>query len=157
MKIELWVIGKTKFDFIREGDKLYEKRIKRYVPFKTEVIPDIKNTKNLTSAQIKEKEGNEILKRLHTNDYLVVLDEKGKSFNSVNFANQLDKTFQRNSRKLIFLIGGSYGFADKIYRRSQEKISLSEMTFSHQIVRLMFLEQFYRGMTILRGEPYHNE
>ena len=157
MKVELWVIGKTKFDFVKEGEKTYFKRIKKYLPFEIEVIPDLKNTKKLSAELIKEKEGTEILKRLHTNDFLILLDEKGKSFSSVAFSNHIERLLQRSSRKLIFLIGGSYGFADKIYRRSQDKISLSEMTFSHQIVRLLFLEQFYRAMTIMRGEPYHNQ
>lgn len=156
MKLELWFVGKTSFSYLEEGISIYEKRLKHYVPFKIEVLPDLKNTKNLSSKQIKEKEGDTILKKLQANDHLIVLDENGKHFNSVEFAQYLENRLQITAKRLILLIGGAYGFSDAVYQRANGKLALSKMTFSHQMVRLFAIEQIYRGMTILRNEPYHH-
>ena len=156
MKTELWLIGKTSFPYLNEGMGIYQKRLKHYLSFHLHIIPDIKNRKNLKEEQIKQKEGNEILKKLNPSDCLILLDENGKNYDSVAFSKFLDQKFQHSHKRLIFQIGGAYGFSDAVYQRANAKISLSKMTFSHQMVRLIFLEQLYRGMTILRGEPYHH-
>ena len=134
----------------------YVKRLKHYLPFEMEVIPDLKNNKNLSEIQQKEAEGKLILSRLALSDYVVLLDEKGKSFSSVGFSDWMQKQLLAGRKNLIFLIGGPYGFSEEIYRRAQSNISLSEMTFSHQMVRLIFIEQLYRACTILKNEPYHH-
>ncbi len=157
MKFELWTIGKTNFKYLEEGMKIYEKRLSHYLKFSTEIIPNIKNAKNLNPAQLIEKESDIVLKKINTDDLLVVLDEKGKQFSSVQFSKKIENWQLLSQKKVIFLIGGAYGFSDKIYQRANEKIAFSQMTFSHQMIRLFVLEQIYRGMTILRGEPYHNE
>jgi len=157
MKIELWMIGKTAFPYIKEGMAIYEKRLGHYLPFQCTVIPDVKNAKNLKAHQIKEQEGNTILKKLKKEDFLILLDEKGKSFSSIEFARFLEQKFHLSHKRMVFLIGGAFGFSETIYKRANGKISLSKMTFSHQMVRLFVLEQLYRAMTILRNEPYHNE
>lgn len=157
MKIELWVVGKTNFDFVKEGVALYEKRLKRYIKFNIVVIPDIKNAKNQTFQQIKDKEGDKLLSKLNKDDYLILLDEKGRTFTSMKFAHYMNQLMLQSHRRIIFLIGGAYGFSDAIYKRAAIKISLSTMTFSHQIIRVIFMEQLYRSMTILKNEPYHHE
>ncbi len=157
MKIEFWMVGKTSFPYLNEGVPIYEKRITRYIPFQSQVIPDIKNAKNMPAAQLKEKEGQAILDKLNKEDFLILLDEKGKSFSSVAFAQQLDQYLLRSNKRLIFLIGGAFGFSEAVYARANQKISLSKMTFSHQMIRLFFVEQLYRAFSILRKEPYHNE
>ena len=157
MKIELWTVGKTSFSYLNEGISIYEKRLKHYVSFNIQIIPDIKQRKNLTFEQIKLKEGQAILKKLQKDDYLILLDEKGKNLTSMQFSKTIDKLMQQSYKRVIFLIGGAYGFSEIIYNRSQRKISLSSMTFSHQMVRLFFIEQLYRAMTILKNEPYHHE
>lgn len=157
MKIELWAVGKTSFGYLNEGISIYEKRLKHYASFNIQIIPDIKQRKNLTFQQIKNKEGETILKKLQKEDYLILLDENGKTFSSVQFAKTIDKLMQQSYKRVIFLIGGAYGFSDEVYQRSQRKISLSSMTFSHQMVRLFFVEQLYRAMTILKNEPYHHQ
>ena len=124
--------------------------------FNMRFLPDLKKTKNLSSAEIKKHEGKKLLKGIAPGDELVLLDEKGKQFNSVEFASFLQKKFNAGLKKMIFCIGGAYGFSEEVYMRSNSKISLSEMTFSHQMVRLIFLEQLYRAFTIIKGEPYHN-
>jgi len=134
----------------------YVKRLKHYLPFEMEVVPDLKNNKNLSEIQQKEAEGKLILSRLALSDYVVLLDEKGKSFSSVGFSDWMQKQLLAGRKNLIFLIGGPYGFSEEIYRRAQSNISLSEMTFSHQMVRLIFIEQLYRACTILKNEPYHH-
>ena len=156
MKVELWVIGKTNEDFLKEGIALYVKRLSHYLPFQMVVIPDVKTSKGTKPAQLKSKEGAAILQKLKSEDLLILLDEKGKTFGSVAFAHYLEQLLMRPGRRLIFLVGGAYGFSAELYQRAQGKLSLSEMTFSHQMVRLFFLEQLYRAMTILRNEPYHN-
>ncbi len=157
MKIVLTVVGKTDTGYFKEALEEYKKRISHYLSFETEVIPDIKNTKNLPVIQQKEKEGELILKSLQSGDYCVLLDEKGKEFTSLQFASYLGKKMQTVPKRLVFIIGGPYGFSEKVYQASREKISVSKMTFSHQMIRVIFAEQLYRAMTILNNEPYHHE
>ena len=157
MKIQLTVIGKTNQDFVQKGLNEFCTRLKHYIPFELDVIPDIKNTKNLSQEQQKEKEGELILKNIQSGDYIVLLDELGKEFSSLQFANYIEKKTHIINKKLVFVIGGPYGFSKKIYEIASEKISLSKMTFSHQMIRLIFVEQLYRTMTILNNEPYHHE
>ncbi len=157
MKIQLTVIGKTNQDFVRKGLDEFCNRLKHYVPFEMDIIPDIKNTKNLSQEQQKEREGELILKNIQPGDYLVLLDEKGKEFSSMLFADYIKKKTHVVSKKMVFVIGGPYGFSQKVYEAASEKISLSKMTFSHQMIRLIFVEQLYRAMTILNNEPYHHE
>ncbi len=156
MKVEFWVIGKTSESYLKQGIELYVKRLSHYLPFQMIVIPDVKTSKGMKPIQLKEKEGEAILQKLKSEDLLILLDEKGKSFNSVAFAKYMDQLLMRPGRRLIFLVGGAFGFSDALYKRAQGKLSLSEMTFSHQMIRLFFVEQLYRAMTILRNEPYHN-
>ena len=156
MKIELWTIGKTNEAYLKEGMAIFQKRIQRYLKLETVLITAIKNAKNLKPKQVKEKEGEKILAKLNQGDFLILLDEKGKQFTSVQFANYIEKQLHQSHHRIIFLIGGAYGFSPAVYSRSNQKLGLSNMTFSHQMVRLFFLEQFYRAMTILRNEPYHN-
>ena len=157
MKIALIVIGKTDAGYFVEAINEYKNRLVHYIPFEMEVIPDIKNVKNLSESQQKEKEGELILKALLPGDVAVLLDEHGKEFRSVEFANWIERKMHTVNKRLVFIIGGPYGFAPKIYDAAQEKISLSKMTFSHQMIRLIFVEQLYRAMTILNNGPYHHE
>lgn len=156
MKIQFSLVGKTTEPYLREGCSIFENRLKHYNPFEVNYIPDIKNAGKLSSDQLKQKEGEAILSRLQADDYLVLLDENGKTYNSEQFAKQLEKLLQSGGRRLIFQIGGAFGFSNEVYQRANQKIALSQMTFSHQMVRLFFLEQLYRGFTILRNEKYHN-
>jgi 23S rRNA (pseudouridine1915-N3)-methyltransferase len=157
MKIQLIVVGKTFQDFVLKGMDEYSSRLKHYLPFETEVIPDIRNTKNLSFDQQKEKEGELILKSLQTGDFVVLLDECGATFTSLEFAKYIEKKMHTIPKRLVFVVGGPYGFPQKVYETAHEKIALSKMTFSHQLVRLVFTEQLYRAMTILNHEPYHHE
>ena len=157
MKIALLVIGKTDASYFIESINEYKNRLVHYIPFEMVVIPDIKNVKNLSEMQQKEKEGELILKALQPGDYLVLLDEKGKEFTSTQFATYLEKKMHTVPKRLVFVIGGPYGFSSSVYQAASEKISLSKMTFSHQMIRLIFVEQIYRAMTILNNEPYHHE
>jgi len=157
MKIQLTVVGKTSQNFVQEGLDEFCHRLKHYIPFELYIIQDIKNTKILSKEQQKEKEGELILKNIQPEDYVVLLDERGKEFSSVQFAGYIEKRKHHVSKKLIFVIGGPYGFSQKVYDTASEKISLSKMTFSYQIIRLIFVEQLYRAMTILNNEPYHHE
>ena len=156
MKITLLAIGKTDDRNLQTLIEEYSSRLKHYISFDFELIPDIKKVKNLSEIQQKEKEGQEILKRLSSSDTLVLLDENGKSFSSVGFSAYLQKKMNSGLKNLVFIIGGPYGFSEEIYQRANGKIALSQMTFSHQMVRLFFIEQLYRGFTILRNEPYHH-
>ena len=156
MKTELWVIGKTSEKYLSEGTEIYLKRLKYYLPFELTVLPDVRGGGKLPPAQLKEKEAEAVLAKLQQDDLLILLDERGRQFSSEAFALFLDQQLQRPFRRLVFLIGGAWGFADKLYERANDRLSLSEMTFSHQMVRLFLLEQLYRAMTILRNEPYHN-
>lgn len=157
MKISLIVIGKTDASYFVDAINEYKNRLVHYIPFEMEVIPDIKNVKNLREEQQKEKEDGLILKMLQPGDYLVLLDEHGKSFTSMEFATYLERKMHVVSKRLVFVIGGPYGFSEAVYKAASEKISLSKMTFSHQMIRLIFVEQIYRAMTILNNEPYHHE
>ena len=157
MKLECWYIGKTNATYLREGIQLYEKRLKHYIPIEQLVISDVKQAGKLLPKALKEKEAQAVLKKLDNRDGLILLDERGKMYGSVELANWLDKQFQMPYRKLIFLVGGAFGFDQTIYNRANGKLSLSKMTFSHQMVRLFLMEQIYRAMTILKNEPYHNE
>lgn len=157
MKIKLLVIGKTDDKNLIQLIENYQKRLQHYIKFQLEVIPDIKNVKNLSQIQQKEKEGDLILSKLQNTDQLVLLDEKGKEFRSVEFANFLQKKMNSGIKQLVLVIGGPYGFSDAVYKKSMGKISLSKMTFSHQMIRLFIVEQLYRGFTILKNEPYHHE
>ena len=156
MKITLLAIGKTDDKKLIELTEVYIKRLQHYVGFSFEIIPDIKKAKNLSEAQQKQLEGEEILKRTQTSDALILLDEKGKTFTSVKFSQYLQKHMNSGLKNLIFVIGGPYGFSEEIYARANGKVSLSAMTFSHQMVRLFVVEQIYRGFTILKNEPYHH-
>ncbi|MCW5521178.1 23S rRNA (pseudouridine(1915)-N(3))-methyltransferase RlmH [Aureitalea sp. L0-47] len=156
MKITLLAIGKTDNRELQQLIDEYHRRLIRYVPFSLEIIPDARNTKNLSEAQQKQVEGSEILRKVKPSDHLVLLDEKGKQYDSVAFAGYLQKQMNSGLKNLVFVIGGPYGFSDEVYNRANGKLSLSKMTFSHQMVRLFFVEQLYRGFTILRNEPYHH-
>ena len=157
MNIKLLAIGKTDNKSLQTLIDDYTKRLSFYVKFDLEVIPDIKNVKNLSEAQQKEKEGELILSKLSATDQLILLDENGTTFSSVGFSDYLQKKMNAGIKTLVFVIGGPYGFSEEIYKKSQGKVSLSEMTFSHQMVRLFVIEQIYRGFTILRNEPYHHQ
>lgn len=136
---------------------LYLDRLKHYAPVGVFYLPDLKSTKGLSPKQVKEKEGEQILAKIAESDHLILLDEKGKTFTSVEFSDFLNKKMSTLQGDLVFLVGGPYGFSEEVYKRAAGKISLSSMTFSHQIIRLIFLEQLYRAFTILKGEPYHHE
>lgn len=157
MKITLLVIGKTDARYFVDAISEYEKRLVHYIPYEMEVIPDLKNTKSLSEEQQKDKEGELILKNLQAGDYLVLLDDKGKEYTSLKFAQYIEKKTHTVPKRLVFVIGGPYGFSQAVYDRANEKLTLSRMTFSHQMVRLIFVEQVYRAMTILNNEPYHHE
>lgn len=157
MKVAFWVIGKTSPSYLKDGMAIYQKRLSHYLKFSSQVLPDIKNAKHLKAFEIKKKEGELVLSKLAKTDYLILLDERGKAFSSTDFAAFLDQRFQHSSATIVFLVGGAYGFSEAIYQRANFRLQLSNMTFSHQMVRLFFLEQLYRAMTILRGEPYHND
>ena len=157
MEISLIVIGKTNARYLQEGIDEYIKRLKHYIPYSITVLPDIKNTKKVTEEQQKEAEGKLMLDTLKPGDCLVLLDERGKEFTSVAFADYLQRKMNAGLRRLVFVIGGPYGFSQSVYDRADEKISLSKMTFSHEMIRLFFTEQIYRAMTIQRGEPYHHQ
>jgi len=156
MKITLLAIGKTDDKNLQTLIAAYTRRLKHYVPFSFELIPDIKNVKNLSETLQKQAEGEAILKRLQNADILILLDENGKQFSSVGFSQFLQKKMNSGLKNLVFVIGGPYGFSEDIYKRANGKISLSKMTFSHQMVRLFVVEQLYRGFTILKNEPYHH-
>ncbi len=157
MKIKLLAIGKTDNKQLIQLIDEYQKRLKHYVKFEFEIIPDIKNAKNLSEQQQKEKEGELILSKLQNTDQLILLDDKGKQYSSVEFSKYLQKKMNAGLKQLVLVIGGPYGFSDAVYQKAQGKLSLSKMTFSHQMIRLFIVEQLYRGFTILRNEPYHHE
>lgn len=156
MNIKLIAIGKTDDKALQQLIDEYSKRLSFYIKFELEAIPDIKNVKNLSESQQKEKEGELILSKISNTDHLILLDENGKSFTSIDFSEELQKKMNMGIKTLVFAIGGPYGFSENVYQKAQGKISLSKMTFSHQMVRLFFVEQLYRGFTILRNEPYHH-
>ena len=157
MNIKILTIGKTDNKALQSLIDDYTKRLSFYIKFDLEIIPDIKNVKNLSESQQKEKEGELILAKLLPTDQLILLDEKGTTFSSVGFSDYLQKKMNSGAKTIVFVIGGPYGFSDEVYQKAQGKISLSLLTFSHQMVRLFFIEQLYRGFTILKNEPYHHQ
>jgi len=157
MKIILLTVGKSTNSHLIKLQEEYQNRLKFYIPFEMLVIPELKNTKNLSIGEQQEKEADLILKQLETSDEVVLLDEKGKQFTSMGFSEFISKKMLASHKRMIFVVGGPYGFAERVYQRANGKISLSAMTFSHQMIRLIFVEQLYRAMTILKGEPYHHE
>lgn len=157
MKVSLTVVGKTTDKHFQVSIDEYVMRIWHYVPFSIDVIPELKGTKNLSEKEQKEKEGELILKSFQPGDYVVLLDEHGKERRSIEFAQWIEKKMAAGPKRLVFVVGGPYGFSQAVYDAAQEKVSLSQMTLSHQMIRLLFVEQVYRAMTILNGEPYHHE
>lgn len=157
MKIVLIAVGKTTTDYLVKGIDGFMKRVNHYLPMEMTVLPDIKSTKGMTGAAQKEREGQAMLAALQPGDVVVLLDERGKEFTSREFASQIDRRMVQGIKRLVFVIGGPYGFSQEMYDRANDKISLSRMTFTHEMVRLFFVEQVYRAMTILRGEPYHHD
>lgn len=157
MKITLILNGKTEDEHIIKGFAVYEQRLKHYVSFETVVIPALKNTKALSIEQQKQKEAELLFKQIQASDKLILLDENGKEYNSVGFSEFIQQQMNSGIKNLVFVVGGPYGFSDEVYKRANGKLSLSKMTFSHQMVRLFFIEQVYRAMTILKNEPYHHQ
>ncbi len=156
MRITLLECGRTRDLFIREGIDLFRKRVERYAPFRIDTLPDLKNTGSMTMKEVQEKEAVQMLKRVKEGDFLILLDERGKEYNSISFAEYLN-SLEGNVSHLVFAIGGPYGFAQKVCQRANTSVALSRLTFSHQLVRLIFMEQLYRAFTILKGEPYHHQ
>lgn len=157
MKITLLTVGKTDKDWVRQGMDIYISRLKHYIPFSVVEIPELKNVSSLTKDQIKTREGELILKNVRPADDLILMDERGKQYTSVELAKVIQDKISYAGKDMVFVIGGAYGFSEAVYRRAESKISLSKMTFSHQMVRAIFVEQIYRAFTIMRGEPYHHE
>jgi len=157
MKITLLTVGKTDVKWVKEGLDLYVSRLSHYIQFSLVEIPELRNVSAFSQAQIKEKEGELILAAIKPSDEVILLDEHGKEFRSIEFAKFLEERMARSGRDIVFVIGGAYGFSTKVYDRADRKMSLSAMTFSHQMVRTIFAEQLYRAFTIMRGEPYHHE
>ena len=157
MKIKVLVLGKTDAKALKELIQKYESRLRHYIPFSMEIIPDLKHTKNLSISLQKEKEGQLILNKINTSDRLFLLDEKGKDYNSIEFSMFLQKQMNSGLKQMVLAIGGPYGFSDAVYKSAHGKVSFSKMTFSHQMIRLFVVEQLYRGMSILKNEPYHNQ
>jgi len=157
MKVLLLMIGKTNQESLQQLIQDYMNRLQHYVNFETAIIPELKNTKNLPVAEQKEKEADLILKQIDNQDDIVLLDERGKQYSSLAFAEFMDKKMNSSIKRMVFVVGGPFGFSKKIYDRANGMISMSPMTFSHQMIRLIFTEQLYRAMTIIRGENYHHE
>ena len=157
MKITLLTVGKTDRDWVRQGLDIYVSRLKHYIPFNLVEIPELKNVSSLSVDQIKSKEGELILKNIRPTDDLILLDERGRQYTSIELAKVLQDKISYIGKDLVFVIGGAYGFSQAVYDRSNSRISLSKMTFSHQMVRAIFAEQIYRAFTIMKGEPYHHE
>jgi len=157
MKIHILLVGKTEKQYLISAITEYLDRLKHYIAIEYRVLPALKKTKNLSEEQQKNKEGEQILSNIKNDDFLVLLDEKGKEYNSVEFSKFIEKKMIGGIKNLLFVVGGPYGFSSDVYNRANGKISLSRMTFSHQMVRLIFVEQLYRAMTIIKGEPYHHK
>ena len=157
MKITLLTVGKTDKDWVKQGIDIYASRMKHYFPFSIVEIPELKNASSLSQEQIKTKEGELILKNIKPNDDVILMDERGREFSSMEFSKVLQDKISYTGKDIVFVIGGAYGFAEVVKQRSNSKISLSRMTFSHQMVRAIFVEQLYRAFTIMKGEPYHHE
>lgn len=157
MKIILAVIGKTEVGFVRQGIEEYVKRLRHYATFNIQYVGDVKGTRNMSEAQQKTAEGKSLLDAIENSDYVVLLDEHGSERTSVDFSQWMQRRMSSGSKRLVFVVGGPYGFSQEVYDRANEKISLSKMTFPHELVRLVFVEQLYRAFTILKHEPYHHE
>lgn len=157
MKITLLTVGKTDKDWVKQGMDIYVSRLKHYIPFAVVEIPELKNVSALTKDQIKTREGELILKNIKPTDDLILLDERGKQYTSVELAKVIQDKISYVGKDMVYVIGGAYGFSEAVYQRANSKISLSKMTFSHQMVRAIFVEQIYRAFTIMKGEPYHHE
>lgn len=157
MKIKFLTVGKTSYAFVKDACDLYFNRLKHYTKFEELVIADVKKASKLSKDQLKQKEGILILSKINPQDFVVILDEKGKSFDSVGFANWMEQKQVQGTSTLVFVVGGAFGFSTEMYQRANMKLQLSSMTFSHQIIRAIFAEQIYRAFTIIKGEPYHNE
>ena len=157
MKITLLTVGKTDRDWVRQGLDIYVSRLRHYIPFVLNEIPELKNVSALTKEQIKAREGELILKNVRPTDDLILLDEHGKEYSSTELSRVIQDKISYVGKDIVFVIGGAYGFSDAVYQRANSKLSLSKMTFSHQIVRAIFAEQLYRAFTILNNEPYHHE
>ncbi len=157
MNISFTVVGKTDIPFVNSGTDEYFKRVKRYINFDFRVIKDLKNTKNIDENLQKQLEGEKILSLVNSSDVVILLDENGKEYTSKGFASFIEKQMNSSVKNLIFVVGGPYGFSEAVYKRANYKISLSQMTFSHQIIRLIFAEQLYRAFSIINNEPYHHE
>lgn len=157
MKIKLFVIGKTNIEYLKIGENEYENRIKHYCNFEEIIITDVKKGGKLSKNELKIREGDLILKNINSIDKVILLDNKGKNNSSNEFSNFLKENMLHSTKNLVFIIGGAYGFSEKVYNRANNKLSLSKMTFSHQMVRLIFKEQLYRAFTIIKGEKYHNK
>ena len=157
MKITLLTVGKTDKDWVRQGMEIYVSRLKHYIPFAVVEIPELKNVSALTKDQIKTREGELILKNIKPTDDLILLDERGKEYTSLELAKVIQDKISYVGKDMVYVIGGAYGFSDAVYQRANSKMSLSRMTFSHQMVRAIFVEQIYRAFTIMKGEPYHHE
>jgi|SRR5690554_3323265 len=157
MKIKLIYVGKTGKSFLTDGEKEYTKRVKHYLPFEALELPDVKNAKKRSQDEIKRLEAVAILEKIKPNDFVVLLDEKGAEYTSVGFSDFIQKQFNSGHQGLVFVIGGAYGFSEEVYNRGNHQLALSKLTFSHQMVRMFFIEQLYRSLTILKNEPYHHE
>lgn len=157
MRVKLICIGKTGKEFLVEGEKEYFNRLQHYIAVERIEIPDIKNAQKLSKSQIKELEGKEIMSKISSVEQVILLDESGKKFSSVEFSKFIQQKFNQGGKTVVFVVGGAFGFSEEVYQRATDKISLSSMTFSHQMIRMIFFEQLYRAMTILRGEPYHHQ
>jgi 23S rRNA (pseudouridine1915-N3)-methyltransferase len=157
MKVQLYYTGKTTEDYLRTGERIYEKRLQHYLPIAFDVLPPVKGANKMEPQQRTVREGEQLLGKLATDDRLILLDEGGDQYSSKEFANWLDRELQRPARRLVLVVGGAFGFSEAVYARANGKLSLSKMTFSHQMIRLFLTEQLYRAMTILRNEKYHNE
>lgn len=157
MKMTMLAVGKTDVEWVRGGLELYLSRLRHYVPFSICELPELKNASSLTEEMIREKEGELVLRSVKPSDEVILLDERGEEYSSVGFASMLENRISRGRRDIVFVIGGAYGFSGPVYERADGKISLSKMTFSHQMVRTIFAEQLYRAFTIMKGEPYHHQ
>ncbi len=157
MKVALLQTGKTSEKYIAEGVEIYSERIRKYSPFEIFTIPDLRNTRNMPASEQKLREGERMLQFFRNGDYIAILDEKGKEYTTIEFSSFLEKALMMPKKRIVFVIGGPWGISESITNRADEKLSLSKMTFSHQLVRLLFMEQLYRVFTIIRGDPYHHE
>lgn len=156
MKIALLQTGKTSEKYISEGAGIYTNRIRKYIPFETFTLPDIRNTRNMPAQEQRQKEGERIIRFFADDDFIVALDENGKEYATFEFSGWLEKLIMLPKKRLVFVIGGPWGLSEEVYQKADARVSLSRLTFSHQIVRLLFLEQLYRAMTIIKGDPYHH-